>query len=1247
MNVLKNWTRGSRAGVWAGFLVLGLAVVLAAPMAFAQAGSARVSGTVKDATGAVIPGASVTLVNTASGTKLSGTTNASGFYVINYVPPAHYTLRIASKGFKNYVQTDVAVAPSALLSLDATLQIGEQVQTVEVKSSAVNLVPKSSGGEMRTITATQIQNLSTVGRDAMELLYLLPGVVGATGIPGGPGADFTKGSGFQVNNTGVSSFNVNGLRSDQNMIKLDNANIIDPGANSGWEVEPNMDMIQEFTVKTSGFEASQGNGGIIVEAVTKSGGSKIHGEGYWYVRNSIFNANDWSNNFVGVPKSNYKFNYPGGNIGGPVRIPGTSFNKNNDKMFFFYGVEFQRQLADPGTQLKVMPSAAMRNGDFSGLWTAPNSTCNKDASGNVTGGNFLGMPCIVNEINYGGPAPGNILPAAEVTAPGQDLINHTYLYPTPGYYDPRGGANMLFHHAYPENRIENTIRIDYNLTQNTRAFLRLAQNSDHEYYPYGLWWGSGIPRISPDLGHLSGETSTINVVQVINPTLTNEVQFSANAENYPWFVADPSKVRSASLRQSLQGFNWQIASGGTYFNRDLAVPYIWDGVDSTGSDNWTGSAGTGGPSGVFGNKTIFELSDNLTKVAGTHTLQFGMDILHTRNDQNGGNAPVTQGRLWSTNWGDGGYSSTGTLFGDLLDQGFLYYAQNSNNPDGMWRFWNYEFYAQDSWKVTHKLTVNYGARFAHMPPWYEARGMVSNFDPNAWTAADNNNVNDGVVVGSGIKVAQAQPYFPTQLAGQFTNTGLPSSGGFPTSGIWIEPRLGFAYDVFGNGNTVIRAGGGVFEERDQGNTVFGAAQNPPFEFQDNVTYNVNLQNGGGFAAIPTVDPATGQAGASLLDMNDHHLAGSYEWNFTVDQNIGHQTVLEAAYVGNVGRHLFIGTTLGPIPLGALWQPGTHLLLPGAGGNQNPFRHYKPFGALNLEGHHSTSSYNSLQVTVRRNVSRGLTLLASYTYSKTLGYSGSFQGTVDPFNSRLNYGLQSYDRPQVLSVSYIYQLPNLGAKYFSGNRWAGGALDGWQLSGISNWQSGQPLSLGLGFGINGSSGCVSPDNSPLCVNSGNNQLWTGSNVQWYGTPDRSLPPTITVNPQSGTTFTGVNSHWLNTSSVIAPNVGAPGTYEQPQFLGPGSNNWDLTLFKTFKLPGEDRRLEFRAAAFDIFNRGQLNNPSTGAQVNWILPAGATDFNQGHSSQIINSSANCTSGYQFGCILGKTGHREMEFAIKLYF
>jgi len=1235
--------------------VLGLALILGSPTAYAQVLGGRVSGTVVDPTGAVIPGASVALRNDASGAELRGTTDAKGFYVIDYVPVATYTLTVSSKGFKTYVQTNLILHPGAELSADAHLEVGTKVETVEVKGSAVNLIPKSTAALTPTIDASQIENTSTVGRDALELLTLLPGVVGGTGQPGSVGAGFNgaSGTGFQtvggVSTEAINGFNVNGLRNDQNMVKLDNAAAIDPGENGGFVVEPNMDMVQEFSVKTSGFEASQGTGGIIVDAVTKSGGSKVHGEAYWYLRNAVFNANDWSSNQANLHKPNSKFNYPGFNIGGPVRLPGTSFNKNNDKMFFFYGLELQRQLADPGTNFRSVPlggpGTGMHIGDFSGLLTLSNSTCTTSKTG-VISGTFLGMNCALNDPATGKAAPGNILPASDVTQAGKDILDESWV--PPNYTDPTGATDLAAHPLYPTNRIENVGRIDYNLTQNTRAFLRLAQNSDHEYYPYGIWasgtgWGGSVPRVSPIVGHDSGDSATLDVVQVINPTLTNEVQFSANKIIYPYKYQNPSLVSSTQLLQSLQGFNWSEGSG-TDFTRDTEVPQIWDSI-TLGGGPGGGGAGTWGPgdelNGVFGRKATFELSDNLTKVKATHTLQFGFALQRTRNDQNQSNV---EGSLWTTSWGDP--SSTGNTFGDLLAEDFMRWDQATNDPDGMWRFWNYEWYAQDSWKFNRKLTINYGARFAYMPPWVEARGKVASFNPFLWTAANDKNINDGEQVSYGITAVENESYFPAALKGTFT-TGLPASGGFPNPGVFIQPRLGFAYDVFGTGKTVLRVGGGVYTERDQGNTIFGAAQQPPFEFSSNVVASTNItQAGGGFAKLATYNPYTGAGGIAATDyaQDDHAMPQSYQWNLTLDQDVGWKTIIEAGYVGNVGRHLYVLNQIAPIPLGSLFAAGTTNLLPGAsscnGGGACSFRYYQPFGSIDILHHVTTSNYNSLQVTARRNVTHGLTLLSSYTYSKTLGYSGAFNGTVDPFNSRLNYGLQSYDRPQMFNISYIYQLPDAGTKYLHGNKVAGGFLNGWQLSGITNFQSGSPLGTTIGV-----FNCV-PSTAPACATT----LFQASGTSWYGSDARALNPLLLSNLHKTASYSGVGTNWLNPGAITVPQINQPGTYEMPQMLGPASNNWDITLFKSFKIT-EGRRLEFRAAAFDLFNRGQPDNPNTAANFNWNVPAGATALSQGSPSTVqnVNTTAGmpCSENADFGCISTKHGHRELEFALKLYF
>ncbi|PYV15704.1 MAG: hypothetical protein DMG21_14225, partial [Acidobacteria bacterium] len=462
-------------GVAFAALLVGLGLGFA-PSSFAQVQTARIDGFVRDASGAVIPGAAVTLKDVATGSEFHATTDASGFYDFEAIQPKTYTLTVIMKGFATFSQPNLVIHADDRLELPVTLRVATQVQEVQVSASAVPLVTTDSGAKTDVIGANEIQNLATIGRNAVELMALLPGVVGFGTTPGYLSM---SGGGF---GTGVDAFNVNGLRTDMNDMRLDSAHMIDPGCNCGNIIEPNMDMIQEFSVKTSNFEADQGRSAMIMDTVMKSGGAQVHGEAYWYARNAYFNANDWSNNFTGLSRPNSKFNYPGFNLGGPVRLPHSDFNKNNDKMFFFFGAELQKQLPDPGTELAVVPSAKMINGDFSELLTAKDSQGNRlcfDSKGNFQPNNrALRMPCQVNAQNtWGSALAGNIMPPNTAnlsnlsnspngfTTAGQTILGQwANAGIVPNYVDPTGQMNYAARPLFPHNRNEENVRIDYNLS---------------------------------------------------------------------------------------------------------------------------------------------------------------------------------------------------------------------------------------------------------------------------------------------------------------------------------------------------------------------------------------------------------------------------------------------------------------------------------------------------------------------------------------------------------------------------------------------------------------------------------------------------------------------------------------------------------------------------------------------------------------------------------------------------------------
>lgn len=1187
---MHRWRRGALCALFVFFI---------SPPGFAQ-NAGRVSGLVRDPSGAVIPGASVLLRDEATGTELRSVTDPSGYYVLEPVPPKTYTLAVQMRGFKTYSRPGLVIQPAARVDIPVTLEIGQQTEMVEV-TAAANVVLTDSGAKVDAIGAAQMRNLSTVGRNAMELLTLLPGVVNT-------GFDPLNGSSF---GQGVNQFHINGMREDQNDIRMDNAHMIDPGNNGGFIIEPNMDMIQEFSVKTSNFEADQGRSPLIIDTVSKSGASSLHGELYYYARNATFNANDFSNNLANLPKPSSKFNYPGFNIGGPVRLPHSGFNKNKDKMFFFFGAEWQRQLPDPGTQLATVPTARMRAGDFSELLNP--QFCKTGSGGKVTGGRYLNMPCIVKDPGtWGTPLSGNILPANEVTDNGRIFLN---LFPLPNFVDSGGQYNFAGRPLLPLNRNEQHGKVDYVISDKTRMYVRVARNFDHTFYPFGLWsgensgWTSNIPEPSPTLGTNSGEALTVNLVKVINPTLTNEFQFNTQALRLPNRYADPSKLSKQAL-----GFKFKGMTFNGFNNNVDTAPQITDAWDYFGGNPGAGRWGAGNmASGVFADKTEFEWLDNVSKVHGAHTLKFGVSVDRTRNDQNGG--PAVEGRFITDTWG----MSSGNEFADILTEHFVNFGQTSKDNDGLWRFWNVEWYAQDSWKATRRLTLNYGARFSWMQPWNEARGLALTWDPQAYDPSQPKNFLNGLL---------------------FASKGQVSNSVYPNPRPIFQPRIGFAWDISGTGKSVLRGGVGTYVQRDQGNIAFNMANAPPNSFNS----SPSAPGGKGFLSLSDIEKADPFGSLGAIDIQaanrfDASQPQVYEWSLTWSQNIGVKTVLETSYVGNVSRHLFNRHNVNVIPPGAMWQPGTTDFKLGPDGkpdtNRQDYVPYKPWGSIFWSDHSQTANYNSLQAIARRNVSNGLTLLASYTWSKTLGYANNFQGGTDPFDTRRNYGLLPWDRAHNLSFSYIYQLPSPAAKHFGSSRVAKGVLDGWQLSGITHYSSGRPEKIGRG-----SLNCVlmraDGTSDPMgCRSLG---TFTGNGATWYGSLDEPLTPVILSNPQSGRNFAGVGNLWLNQSSVTLPPLGQFGTFEQPTFRAPGSNNWDITLFKSFPF-GEKRRIEFRWAVFDMFNRSQFDRPQTSAQFNWVVPAGATSVTQG-APVLANSDS-------FGRITNKHGHREMEFALKVYF
>ncbi len=1231
---MSHPSHGSRIAI----VFIAIFCLFTASVALAQS-SARLDGTVTDPTQAVIPGASVVLTNVESGLKYQATTNNAGIFVFPFVPQGTYKLTVSKTGFVQTSTAEIVLHADDRRSVNVAMNVGGASEQVNVSEAATAVPVVSTGAKSETLTSQNIQSLSTMGRNSMELLTLLPGVV-ANSRP--EIATSTKGTtGFK----GIDGISVNGQREDMNSYKLDGGNMLDLTGNNGNDIYPNMDMISEITVKTNSFTADQDKSPTVIIATTKAGSKNFHGEAYWYGRNAFFNANDWSSNDAGLPRPNSRFNFPGFNIGGPVVIPGTKLNKDRNKMFFFFGTEWSLQKPDNGTVLGNVPFPKMLQGDFSDIVLSP--TCLDDPNGT-----YLHQPC-----NMIDPATGQTLASQNglitgATANGAGLLKQL-MGPNlagPNYVDPKGQWNWAANIIRPANTTLNVARFDYNPNDKTQIFVRLARQAQTLYQDYGLYggpgstWTSGVAEPTPTVSPYHSRSLSFNMVNVISPTFTNEFGFNMNGLWQPNHYQDPTLLSKESLGVSFTGLFPDVSP---------TVPQITDSWSKCnnricqGGFPGTSRQGVGNldsPYGAFYKQTIFEWTDNLSKVIGKHSLKFGGLIERGRNDQNA--ADFTEGLLTTVDGWGGGFSSRDE-FADIVTERFVTFTQNSDrNLRGRFRFSNFEWYAQDSWKVTPRLTLEYGVRWSYLPPWTEAAGVAAAFDPTIYDAARPWDPYNGMRIAANNPVCGQGP-FP--ICGSIPNSVIQN--GHPLT----QPRFGFAWDTFGSGKLVLRGGFGQYTQRDQGNSIYkGMIGARPYNMMAQIS---NWGTGMTLADIETFKTSAGaQTGNDIWsrDPNDHHMPAIYEYNLTVSTELPKQVKFELSYVGNQSRHLISARDMNAVASGAMWAPGTHISIQPPWTPDLQFRPYPNFGQIDYIDHSGTANYNSLQATVRRQTGHSLDLVASYTYGKAMGLTTYFEDLMDPFDRSHGYRPLELDRTHLLSFAYMYHVPNLARGFMADSKLARGMFNGWMISGISNITSGGP------WAIQTKVNCVLDPNAPAgTVNPcASDQLNWQPTSSWFGTTAYQesysmgwsvVHPDFTCNPVS-TSHDGLNKPWVNTDCVTLPAFAQPGYWVEPYMKGPGFQNFDVAVMKSFMM-GEKRKLQFRLSMFNLTNRAQLNVPNNMAYFNWVMPKDATDLSQG-KPQLLNGTGGCGGNNdawapQLGLVCGKTGHREMELAVRFYF
>ncbi|HXK08941.1 MAG TPA: carboxypeptidase regulatory-like domain-containing protein [Vicinamibacteria bacterium] len=1128
-----------------------LAVLLALPdTTYAQSITGSLSGSVVDESGGVIPGADVTVTNEASKGVRRSVTNSDGFFAFASLPAATYSVQVSIAGFNTYQVTGIELRSGDSRSLrQIALKVATVAETVSV-SAEVALTPLNSGEKSATLSAEQIENIPIVGTSAAEVLRLLPGMSPATngttnrpnftgevyGINGN--GEYQGGGGN--NQSAVGNYAANGNRTWALDITIDGAPGADPGCNCATSVNPNTEMVQEFKVLQSNFSAEHAKGPVAMSVISKAGGREFHGSVFGYFRDYHLNSNEWYANKVGQDRVKNKFTYPGFTVSGPLLIPGTDFNKNRDKVFFFAGFEYFGQRLDTGYVKSWVPTAAMRNGDF----TNP---------GAVGSGSFVNTP-----INL----PGGIVPASQMDPGGKALMA---LYPNPNA-DPAvtGGYNYINNLLVDQNGWQGLARIDWNISDNTKMFLRYNIQREVQPFVIGLWWRNGsyqLPYPSSISGKNRSDSVSASLTHVFDPTLTNETIFAVTYINFPNQWDNKQAISRAALGYPYQGVygesNDQIPSvdaGGWGANGPLIFnPGGFDPI-------------------LFAKKWQISAQDNLTKVWGLHTVKMGAYFEHVTNAQP--NNANSNAYLALATW-EGG--STGNTFADLLRGGPLDYSESSKNLVNDMHYNLLEGYIQDSWKVKPRLTLDLGVRLSYFGPWTDNAGI-------------------GMAAWDATKYGSGTGSYPGIVWNKI-DSNVPLSG---VDGSWFyaTPRFGFAWDLRGTGETVVRGGVGMYryhEPQSIYSSLLSVGQGQR-SYSQSDTYIRNVEGLGG-GALP--------GASNTIDINDNKMPLSYTWSLTLNQKLPWSMNVELGYVGNKNDNLLNNgiANYNAVPLGAM--------LSNPSGNQQLYRPLQAYGDLNVYQHDAYSNYHSLQALLSRQ--RGsFNYTLSYTFSKSLGIRTSEVGNswgseyIVPLRSYY-YGVSGQDRTHVASASFSWLL-----KEFKGDPVLNAFLGGWQIAGVATYVSGAPLQLsnGVNFNIQGT----------------NAQGVTINPVNITGSPQMAAFPVLTCDPTKNVP----SGYMINPSCFAAPSVGQNGNYVMPYMKGNAYQNLDMSLFKNFSVGSKGQKVQLRISGYNV-----LNHPI------W------------YPDQSANLTLNYTNGVQTNANFGKInednkfGRRIVQLALRFTF
>ena len=1209
---------------------------------------ATLTGVVSDPTGAVVKGATVTLTDATSGSARVTEANSDGYYTFASVPVGTYNITVEQQGFETYKLSGIALGGAEKRNLNVTLTVGSTSQTVEVSAEAAQLVTTDSAEKSYTLTARQMQNLVQVGSNSAEYIKIMPGFAVQNGSQNkanysgeviGINANGDAGSQSPLNNAST----YNGLPGNSLDITMDGAHVADPGCDCDTPVNPNSDFLQEFRVLASNFSAENQKGPILITSVTKSGGQHLHGSGFFSARNYALNANDWLNNNNNSPKPANKYYYPGGSIGGTVP-------KTHGKLFFFAGFEYFYQVLDTGLLRSTVPTPGMLAGNFStselekigdathGYQTGGGSTPVGSLCPGASSSNWI--PCLnQNALNaFAATSDGkggyNVqIPTADLN---QNMLALMKLYPAPNA-DPNatGGYNYIKSAIFNQNNTQFVTREDYNISNSTKLFVRYNYQKETQQFPVGLWWRQSdqVPYPTSVEGRNRSYSLSGSLTHVFSPTMTNETVVAYTLVKFPNVFASPNAVNRSNVGYNVQGlFKNGIAQipsfGGTGGNGEAGLVFNPGGFEAGGASQ-----------GLYANKYMPSVSDTVTKVIGTHTLKGGFFWEWIRNVQPANNN--TNGYLQFVSGSDPLYTTGDSYADEVLGIASQYNEATKNRLNDI-AYNTVDFFAQDDWKVTRRLTINMGLRFSHLQPWYDRVGFgFAIFNMSAYTA------------GGGAACANAPTYCGYQWHANDSSVPL---AGYPSRALYYQPRLGAAYDLLGDGKTILRGGWGRYyfhtgqftsgldasagvksttlanQVALSGTTSQPILVNPlPASLAALAPWNTAAGNKG----LDTVNFSANPSGPAAVDGTDDKMGYTDNWNLTISRQLPWSSLFEVAYVGNRSRDLSSGGNGGSlgnggggfatyninlIPVGAMLSSKNGGVDPNTLNTANFFP-IQGYSDLNVTTNNGRANYHALQAGVSRTRGR-YTVALNYTFSKAEGVvSDGSSRAADIFDINKSIGVLPNSRKHLFNAVYSVDLPTAN----NINRYAGGVVNGWQVSGILQLQSGPNLTAYQNQNY-GMSYVGTAANNGVAVVPGTN--FALNNKSLLGTPEIQLNPIVTCNPASG-----LKAHqYINASCFAAPSqVGQNGPFVLPALYGPAYFNWDMALFKNFAIT-ESQKLQFR---FNFYN--WMNHPLWSFNGNNL---GLT-FTQDATGAFTQTNPT------FGYVTQKQGHRIIEMGVKYYF